>query len=120
MDTEIVVLFTIIASLASIVLVHLSNRHKIKVKTHELLEKSIENGFDITPELMDKLHNEKSSRFKDLRRGIIMMTIGAAVFCFSITIPEDDTAQVFKGLSIFPFFIGLGFLLVWKINKYED
>ncbi len=120
METEVVVLFSIIASLASIVLVHLINRYKLKVKTHELLEKSIEKGFDVTPELLDKLNNDKSSRFKDLRRGIIMTMIGAAVFCFSIVIPEDDTAMVFRGLSIFPFFIGAGFMLVWKINKYED
>ena len=106
MQTEVVVLFFIVGSLATIILVHLINRYKLKVKTHELLEKSIEKGFDVTPELLDKLHNEKSSRFKDLRRGIIMATIGAAVFCFSLVIPEDDTAQVFRGLSIFPFFIG--------------
>jgi hypothetical protein len=49
-----------------------------------------------------------------------MTAIGAAVFCFSIMIPKDDTAVVFKGLAIFPFFIGMGFLLVWKINKYDD
>lgn len=120
METEVVFLFTIIASLASIVLVHLINRHKLKVKTHGLLEKSIENGFDVTPELLDKLNNDSSSRFRDLRRGIIMVTIGAAVFCFSLVIPEDDTALVFRGLAIIPFFIGAGFLLFWKINKYEN
>jgi predicted membrane channel-forming protein YqfA (hemolysin III family) len=120
MDPEIAVIFIIIGVLAVIVLVHLINQYKLKVKTHELLEKSIDKGVDVTPELLAKLNNEKSSRFKDLRRGIIMTAIGAAVFCFSIMIPKDDTAVVFKGLAIFPFFIGMGFLLVWKINKYDD
>ncbi|MCB1582785.1 MAG: DUF6249 domain-containing protein [Marinicella sp.] len=120
MQTEVVIMMVLMLSVASIILVFLMNRYKLKVKTHELLEKSIDKGIDVTPELLEKLNNEKSPRFKDLRRGIIMSMLGAAVFCFSYVIPEDDTAQVFRGLAILPFFIGLGFLLVWKINKYED
>ncbi len=120
MQAEVVVLFFIIGSLATIILVHMMNSYKTKIKTHELLEKSIEKGFDVTPELLDKLNNAKSPKFKDFRRGIIMCAIGAAVFCFSWVIPPDDTAQVFRGLSLFPFFIGVGFLLVWQMNKYES
>jgi len=120
METEVVVLFFIIGSLATIILVHLINNHKVKIKTHELLEKSIEKGFDVTPELLEKLNNVKSPKFKDFRRGIIMCAIGAAVFCFSWVIPPDDSARVFRGLSLFPFFIGVGFLLVWQMNKFEN
>jgi hypothetical protein len=120
MQSEVIIMFILMGGFATIILVRLMNRYKIKVKTHELLEKSIDKGIDVTPELLDKLNNEKSPKFKDFRRGIIMTAIGAAVFCFSLVIPEDDTAVVFRGLSIFPFFIGLGFLLVWKVNNYED
>ena len=120
MESEVVVLFFIIGSLATIILVHLINSHKVKIKTHELLEKSIEKGFDVTPELLDKLNNVKSPRFKDFRRGIIMSAIGAAVYSFSWVIPPDDTAQVFRGLSVFPFFTGVGFVIVWKFNTYEN
>ncbi len=120
MHTEVVVLFFIVGTLATIILVHLMNTHKTRIKTHELLEKSIEKGFDVTPELLDKLNNVKSPRFKDFRRGIIMCAIGAAVFCFSLVIPQDDGAVFFRGISLFPFFIGVGFLLVWKVNKYEN
>lgn len=120
MESEVVVLFFIIGSLVTIILVHLMNSHKTRIKTHELLEKSIDKGFDVTPELLDKLNNVKSPRFKDFRRGIIMCAIGAAVYAFSWIIPPDDTAKVFRGLSVFPFFTGVGFLIVWKVNKYEN
>lgn len=120
MSAELATLFVIILTLTVIILLHMSNRYKLKVKTHELLEKSIDKGIDVTPELIEKLHHDRSPRFKDFRRGIIMAAIGAAVFCFSLVIPEDDTAKVFRGLSLLPIFVGAGFLLVWKINKYDD
>lgn len=120
MEAEIVITFFIIGTLATIILVHMMNNHKTKIRTHELLEKSIDKGIDVTPELLDKLNNVKSPRFKDFRRGIIMCAIGAAVYAFSYIIPPDDAAKVFRGLSVFPFFTGVGFLLVWKVNKYEN
>ena len=120
MEPEVFIFFGIGIFLGTLILVHMMNSHKRKIKTHELLEKSNEKGFDITPELLGKLHDNQSSRFKDLRRGVIMGTIGLAVFCFSLVIPADDTAQVFRGLSLLPLFVGIGFILVWKINKYQD
>jgi hypothetical protein len=120
MSAELAVLFVIIGTFTLIIIMHMSNRYKLKVKTHELLEKSIDKGVDVTPELLEKLNHDKSPRFKDFRRGIIMMAFGAAVFCFSLVIPADDTAKVFRGLSLLPLFIGAGFLLVWKLNNYND
>ncbi|WP_223788010.1 DUF6249 domain-containing protein [Marinicella meishanensis] len=120
MTVEAAILFVIIFTLAMLIFVHMVNRHKLKIKTHELLEKSLDKGIDVTPEMIEKLHQDRSPRYKDFRRGIIMAAIGAAVFCFSLIIPEDDTAKVFRGLSLFPFFVGAGFLLVWKVNKYDD
>ena len=120
MSAELATLFIIIGTLTLIIVFHMSNCYKLKVKTHELLEKSIEKGIDVTPELIEKLNHEKSPRYKDFRRGIIMACIGAAVFCFSLIIPEDDTSKVFRGLSLLPIFMGAGFLLVWKVNKYDD
>ncbi len=120
MSPEVAVLLLIVGSLVTIILVHLLTAHKRKIKTHELVEKSLEKGVDVTPELLEKLNNEQSPRFKDFRRGIIMVAISLAVLCFSLVIPDDDTAQVFRGLSVFPFFVGAGFLLVWKLNNYQD
>ena len=120
MSPELAVLFVIIGTFTLIIILHMSNRFKLKVKTHELLEKSIDKGIDVTPELLEKLNQDRSPRFKDFRRGIIMMAVGAAVFCFSLVIPTDDTAKVFRGLSLLPLFIGAGFLLVWKLNNYND
>ncbi|MFC3194778.1 DUF6249 domain-containing protein [Marinicella sediminis] len=120
MSAELATLFLIMGIFTLIIVLHMTNRYRLKVKTHELLEKSIDKGIDVTPELLDKLNQDRSPRFKDFRRGIIMVAIGAAVLCFSLIIPQDDTARVFRGLSLLPVFIGAGFLLVWKINNYND
>ncbi len=120
MHPEVIVMFFIVCGFASIILLHMMNSHKRKIKTHDLLEKSIDKGIDVTPELLDKLNHEKSPRFKDFRRGIIMVALSVAAFCFSFIVPDDEAKQVFRGLSVFPFFIGAGFLLVWKLNNYED
>jgi hypothetical protein len=33
---------------------------------------------------------------------------------------DEHAVIVFRSLSIFPIMVGAGFLLVWKLNRYDE
>jgi hypothetical protein len=83
----------------------------------ETVQKAIDSGSELSPELLDRLGAAVNPRMRDLRRGIIFLALGVAGLLCSLFF---DVAQVINGIraaSVFPLMLGLGFLLVWKLNK---
>lgn len=94
--------------------------HKNKLSILGTIEKSIESGNPLTPEMLDKISKVTPARVKDLRRGIVLMALGLAAMVASFLFSHEDPAEVFRILSLLPLFVGAGFLLVWKLNRYAD
>lgn len=120
MEPEIFIILLLMTLVAGIIFIYMNNSHKIKIKTHDILEKSIDKGYELTPEMLKSLNQTKSPRMLDMRRGIIILGIAFATFLFGVIVPNDEGATVLKALSLFPAFIGSGFLLVWRLNQYSD
>lgn len=120
MHPEIFIPLLLMILVAGIIFTYMNNSHKIKLKTHDILEKSIDKGYELTPEMLKSLNQSKSPRMLDMRRGIIILGIALATFLFGWIIPDNEATTVFQALSLFPAFIGAGFLLVWKLNQYSD
>jgi len=93
-----------------IVAVLLYYRHRKNVLLHRTLASMIEKGTPIPPGLLagDK---EKAPR-SDLRRGIILASVGLGITIFFLAQKDDDW-----GIGMIPFLIGIGYLIVWKINE---
>ena len=85
-------------------------RHRKNVLLHRTLAAMIEKGTPIPPGLLagDK---EKAPR-SDLRRGVILACVGLGITIFFLA-QKDDT----WGIGMIPFLIGVGYLIVWKINE---
>ncbi len=123
MEAEIMIPFVVFGSLAAVIISYFSYAHKNKVATLNTIEKAVENGTNLTPELLEKMSQSKAAqppKVKDLRRGVILASIGLAGFVSSFMFSDPEPQEVFRILSMLPFFMGAGFLLVWKLNRYED
>ena len=121
MQEENWILLVVLLLIGSITIVGLFLSHARRMKPHQVLEKSIDKGYELTPEVLEKVSQVKSPRERDLRRGIILISISLALFFFSFVIPDEDEARVvFRAMSLFPFFTGGGFLLMWRLNRYDD
>jgi hypothetical protein len=93
-----------------IVAVLLFYRHRKNVLLHRTLAAMIEKGTPIPPGLLagDK---EKAPR-SDLRRGVILACVGLGIAIFFLAQKDEDW-----GIGMIPFMIGVGYLIVWKINE---
>jgi hypothetical protein len=83
-------------------------RFRIERQKHETLRLLVEKGGSIPPELLVP----PVPRDRDLRRGILLVCAGLAIgICFALIGPGGI------GLGVIPFTIGLGYLLIWKLDS---
>jgi len=52
-----------------------------------------------------------------MRRGIVFLFLGVAGLLCSLFFNDADVVNGIRAGSVFPTMLGLGFLLVWKLNK---
>jgi hypothetical protein len=92
----------------------LKSRDKSEVQ--KTIRDALDKGNQLTPEIIEKMSVVQSPKVTDLRRGIVLVSLGIAVFL------AGWVAGDFKNTSpigMFPLMLGIGFLSVWKINKYD-
>ncbi|WP_251357941.1 DUF6249 domain-containing protein [Kangiella sp. TOML190] len=123
MGEELWIPIVMFISLAAVIISFFYYGHKNKLATMKTVQKAVENGSNLTPELLEKLSHSKAvqpPRIKDLRRGIILSALGVAGVVASFMFSSPEPKEFFRIISLLPLFIGAGFLLVWKLNRYND
>lgn len=92
-------------------------RHKNKKEVQITIRKIIDQGGNITPEVLAKLGSFKSAKALDLRRSLVLIALGIACAISGLLIERTDLAFA---IAVFPLLLGIALLISWKINKYED
>jgi hypothetical protein len=52
-----------------------------------------------------------------MRRGVVLLSIGIAGFLCSMFFMDAEVVSGIRAGSVFPLMMGVGLLLVWKLNK---
>ena len=86
----------------------------------DTVQKAMDNGKELTPELLIQMGAAVNPRARDLRRGIVIFSIGVATLLCSLFFIDTDVVSGLRAGSMFPLMIGAGFLLVWKLNANPD
>ena len=91
--------------------------HKHRDAIMNTVQKAMDTGSDLTPDLLAKLGAAINPKVRDMRRGIVLLSIGIACLLCSAFFTDTDVVSGIRSGSMFPLMMGLGFLLVWKLNK---
>jgi hypothetical protein len=108
---EVLVPLFFFLCLAGIVGGALFFRHRQNAQRHQTLRVMIEKGAEIPPELLTPPVRPRS----DLRRGVVLVAGGIGVTAFFALVKTGDASGVWS-LGLIPTLIGLGYLIVWKIE----
>jgi hypothetical protein len=93
--------------------------HRNRVSVMETVQKAIETGSELNPDLLTQMGAALNPRGRDLRRGVIFLALGLAGIVCSFFFAEAEVVSGIRAGSVFPLFVGAGFLLVWKLNDDE-
>ncbi|MBT8040822.1 MAG: hypothetical protein HKO85_01830 [Xanthomonadales bacterium] len=91
--------------------------HRNRETVMQTVQKAIDSGQEMTAETLSRLGAAVNPRMRDLRRGIVFLSLGIAGLLCSLFFDLDDVVNGIRAASVFPLMLGLGFLLVWKLNK---
>ena len=91
--------------------------HRNRVSIMDTVQKAIDQGEHLTPELLDRLGAAVNPRMRDLRRGVVFLAHGIATILCSLFFDIDQVVNGLGARAVFPLMVGLAFLLVWKMNR---
>ena len=117
---EIAPIFLIIA-IAVIGGLFLHYRHRTRADVQETIRSALSQGAQLTPELVQVLGEPAMPKNSDLRRGIILLFIGLALFLCGVIAglfgDDDGGTAFFMVISTFPLLVGTAYLLLWKFTR---
>lgn len=116
-DSEIVVIMQLVIPLLSTVLaigIIMYTLYRRKKILHGTIRMMIEKGVPIPPELLAPPVSKKADAEKFyLRNGVLFLSFGLGILAFLVNFFENNLWS----LGLIPFFIGIGFLLIWFIDR---
>ena len=113
----ILVPIALFVMLAIVMVAYYYWNHKNRASIMQTVQKAIETGGELNPELLEQLGAAFNPRMRDMRRGIVFLSLGIAGLLCSLFFNEPEVVNGIRAGSVFPLMLGLGFLLVWKLNR---
>ncbi len=120
MGVEALIPITALLGTVAVIVAFFYFSHKTKDGVRQTLQTALESGKDLPTDIMKKLAIGVRNRAADLRRGIIFAAIGLAAIGLGILVDEGDSFREIAGGALFPLFVGLGYLLVYKLNPDQE
>lgn len=121
-------MITFWGAIVAIVLVPRYFKSREREALQATLRSAIEKGQPLPPEVIDTMSRDvrpAPSANRDLRVGIIWMGVAAGFIglAYALGYSDNDAADAFYpllGVSAFPGFIGLAFLIMALVNRGKD
>jgi len=107
---------TMFISLFGIVAVVMFFRFRSRQELQLTVRSAIESGQPMSAELLAELSAALQPQQNDIRRGVVLIAIGAATVVLANLIPDTQVRSVFMGLSAFPFFVGIAYVIMSRLG----
>ena len=123
-DVAVFIPIIMFIAIAVVLCVYFYLRHRTSEAVQKTVRTAIEQGQQLTPEILDRLgqvpkrrtsDNEKS----DLRRGVILISVGLGIAAFVALVHEEGTMGPAIGIGMLPFLVGVAYLGLWKLGKSD-
>lgn len=90
--------------------------HRNRQAIMDTVQKAIDTGNELKPEMLVQLGAAFNPKMRDLRRGIVFLALGIGGLLSSMFFEVPQVVGGIRAGSVFPLMLGLGYLLVWKLN----
>ncbi len=114
---EILVPISLFAMIFGISTVVLYYRYRARQDMQSTIRAVIESGQTLSTDVLEELTTALHPQRSDLRRGVVLVSLGLALVFLGWAIGEEDAFGPLLGVSAFPFFTGLAYLGLWFFNR---
>lgn len=92
-------------------------RHRTQAGLQETIRTALEKGVELTPEVIESLGQPKPRPHSDLRRALVSLAIGIGFAAFGFILDEDDAIRPLIAVGMFPLFVGIAYLIMWRVEE---
>jgi len=94
-------------------------RYKARSEMQSTFRAALDKGQELSPEIIDRLGHPKAPKDKDLRYGIIWLSLAAALVLIGFAVPEPEALRGTLAGAAFPFCIGVAYLILHKFTDHD-
>ncbi len=95
-------------------------RYRNRSDVQQTIRAALDKGHELSPEFIDRLGHPKPAKDKDLRIGIVWLSLAAGLVLIGFAVPEPEALRGTLAGAALPFCIGVAFLLMHKISDKDD
>jgi hypothetical protein len=109
------------AAIALIFFLVLYFKHRSRAEMQQTIRLALERGTELTPDIISRLGEPEPSKNRDLRLGLIWMSLAAGLALCGLAVP-DPSGYALRGClagAAFPFAIGLAYLIMWRYGARD-
>ncbi len=120
-SAEVLVPLIVFSSFLGFIWLLLFYTHKKKVLFLKMVEDALKSHEQMTPEIIREMSIHLFSRYRDLRKGLILIAVALAIVGFSLLAEfrsngNLDLNKALMGIALFPGLTGLAYLLLHKFD----
>jgi hypothetical protein len=122
MQEEIFIPITFFATIALVIWLIVSFRHRGRADKQQTIRLALEKGAELTPELMKSISEPEPAKNRDLRSGLIWLSLGVGLALCGLAVP-DPSGNALRGClsgAAFPFSIGVAYLIMWRYGSRSE
>ena len=94
-------------------------RHRGRSEMQQTIRMALDKGHELSPEIIDRLGHPKASKFRDLRLGVIWLSLAVALVLCAFAIPEPEALRGILAGAAFPFCIGCAYLINYRFTGQD-
>jgi len=95
-------------------------RFRARSEMQQTIRMALDKGHELTPEMIDRLGHPKEGKYKDLRLGVIWLSLAAGLVLIGFAVPEPDALRGLLAGAALPFAIGMAYLILYRFTRTND
>ena len=97
-------------------------RYRTRAEMQQTVRLAIEKGNQLTPELIAQLGDPEPDKNRDLRRGLIWISlaVGLGLCGYFVPDPSGDALRGCLAGAAFPFAIGIAYMIMWRYGVAQE
>jgi len=115
---EVDIIIVIAMATAFIVFVTQVGRIVRSNAMHRTVREALTRDSALTPDLLERIEQERSGGFGDTRLGLVLVALAAALFAYGLIQGDADDIRNLASIAVFPLFVGAALLgRIWYLAR---
>lgn len=120
MDNVEWVPITMFLGLTVVICIFFWFRYRARSEMQQTFRMALDKGQELTPEVIDRLGHPKPSKDKDLRLGVIWLSLAVGLVLIGFAVPDEDALRGLLAGAAFPFAIGVAYLILHRFTDRDQ